>query len=104
MDNALQVYVILTMRYRGLKPLFFFEFQKHSGQSVQPFNGRRPLNGHSYLNKSTVFSINLQWTAGVKGFNTLSANPANGQTHSNNSSGTAGELFECVWPFCGAAT
>ena len=25
----------------------------------------------------------------------------NGQTHSNNSSATADELFECVWPFCG---
>ena len=26
----------------------------------------------------------------------------NGQTHSNNLSATVGELFECVWPFCGA--
>ena len=25
----------------------------------------------------------------------------NGQTHSNNSSGVADKLFECVWPFCG---
>ena len=24
----------------------------------------------------------------------------NGQTHSNNSSASADELFECVWPFC----
>ena len=24
-----------------------------------------------------------------------------GQTHSNNSSVTADELFDCVWPFCG---
>ena len=24
----------------------------------------------------------------------------NGQTHSNNSSAVADELFECVWPFC----
>ena len=24
----------------------------------------------------------------------------NGQTHSNNSSATADEWFECVWPFC----
>ena len=27
--------------------------------------------------------------------------PQNGQTHSNNFSATADELFECVWPFCG---
>ena len=27
--------------------------------------------------------------------------PQNGQTHSNNSSPTADELLECVWPFCG---
>ena len=27
--------------------------------------------------------------------------PQNGQTHSNNSSVLADELFECVWPFCG---
>ena len=25
----------------------------------------------------------------------------NGQTHSNNSSATADELFQCVWLFCG---
>ena len=31
--------------------------------------------------------------------NTLSANPTNGQIHSNNSLATAYELFECVWPF-----
>ena len=27
--------------------------------------------------------------------------PQNGQTHSNNLSATANELFECIWPFCG---
>ena len=27
--------------------------------------------------------------------------PQNGQTHSNNSSVTADNLFECVWPFYG---
>ena len=33
---------------------------------------------------------------------TLSAPTSqNGQTDSNNSSATADELFECVWPFCG---
>ena len=26
--------------------------------------------------------------------------PQNGQTHSNNSSAIAGELFKCVWLFC----
>ena len=26
--------------------------------------------------------------------------PQNGQTHSNKSSATADDLFECVWPFC----
>ena len=26
--------------------------------------------------------------------------PQNGQTHSNNSSATADDLFECIWPFC----
>ena len=26
--------------------------------------------------------------------------PQNGQLHSNKSSATADELFECVWPFC----
>ena len=34
-------------------------------------------------------------------FLTLSAPTLqNGQTHSNNSSAVADELFECVWPFC----
>ena len=28
--------------------------------------------------------------------------PKNGQTHSNNSSEIADELFGCVWLFCGA--
>ena len=28
----------------------------------------------------------------------------NGQTHLNNSSATADELFKCVWPFCGVGT
>ena len=27
--------------------------------------------------------------------------PQNSQTHSNNSSAFADELFECVWPLCG---
>ena len=27
--------------------------------------------------------------------------PQNGLTHSNNSSTTPDELFECVWSFCG---
>ena len=27
--------------------------------------------------------------------------PQNDQAHSNNSSTTANEIFECVWPFCG---
>ena len=27
--------------------------------------------------------------------------PQKGQTHSNDSSAAANELFECVWPFCG---
>ena len=30
-----------------------------------------------------------------------SSTPQNGQTHSNHSSATADELFECAWPFCG---
>ena len=30
--------------------------------------------------------------------------PRNGQTHSNNSLTTAGELFECVRPFCKVGT
>ena len=29
----------------------------------------------------------------------LTPTPQNGQTHSNNSSAIADELFECVWPF-----
>ena len=33
--------------------------------------------------------------------NSLAPSPQNGQTHSNNSSAKGGELFECVWPFCG---
>ena len=33
--------------------------------------------------------------------NPLSANPTKCQTHLNNSSATADELFECVWPYCG---
>ena len=34
-------------------------------------------------------------------FNPLAPTPLNGQTYWNNSSGTADELFECVWPFYG---
>ena len=34
-------------------------------------------------------------------FNPLSTNPQNGQTHSNNSSAFAVELFECVSGFRG---
>ena len=34
-------------------------------------------------------------------FNPLNANPTKCQTHSNNPSAFADELFECVWPFCG---
>ena len=30
--------------------------------------------------------------------------PQNGQAHLDNSSAVADELFECVWPFCGAGT
>ena len=30
--------------------------------------------------------------------------PQNGETHSNNSSAVADELFECVWPFCVVGT
>ena len=30
--------------------------------------------------------------------------PQNDQTHSNNFSPTADQLFECVWPFCGIGT
>ena len=37
-------------------------------------------------------------------FNPLSANQQNGQTHANNSSATADELFEYVWPFCRVGT
>ena len=33
-------------------------------------------------------------------FNHLSANPENGQTHSNSLLASADELFECVWTFC----
>ena len=33
--------------------------------------------------------------------NTKVSTPQNDQTHTNNSSATADELFECVWPFCG---
>ena len=29
--------------------------------------------------------------------------PENGQTHSNNLSTKANELFECFWPFCGVS-
>ena len=32
-------------------------------------------------------------------FNHLSANPKNGQAHSNNLSAAADKFFECVWPF-----
>ena len=37
-------------------------------------------------------------------FNPLAPTPLNGQTYSNNSSRTADELFECVWPFYGIGT
>ena len=33
--------------------------------------------------------------------NSLSSNPTNDQTPSNNLSALTDELFECVWPFCG---
>ena len=49
--------------------------------------------------------MTFQWTPGINGqnilLNPLTANPQNGQTHSNNSTATADELFECVKPFSG---
>ena len=52
-------------------------------KNIWPFNGHRALNGQNIL------------------LNPLTANPQNGQTHSNNSTATADELFECVKPFSG---
>ena len=37
----------------------------------------------------------------MKGLTLWEPTPQNSQTHSNNSSATPDELFECVWPFCG---
>ena len=37
----------------------------------------------------------------VLGLTLKAPTPQNGQTHSNNSSATADELFQCVWLFCG---
>ena len=37
----------------------------------------------------------------MKGLNLWEPTLQNSQTHSNNSSATPDELFECVWPFCG---
>ena len=55
------------------------------------------------LNVAFIKSNNLVWSMACFKRLTLKAPiPLNGQTHSNNSSATANELFECVWPFCKA--
>ena len=46
------------------------------------------------------YDINTHLTWNEYPLNPLGANPQNGQTHSNNLSAFADELFECVWPFC----
>ena len=59
--------------------------------------------------QSSYFHCNSSWlplTFDIIGIPnshlTISApTPQNGQTHSNNLSAIADELFECVWPFCG---
>ena len=43
-------------------------------------------------------------TVVAKDFHQKCITPQNGQRHSNNSSAKADDLFECVRPFCGAAT
>ena len=57
----------------------------------------------------TEFNFETIWdlkeTIGSLTTNPLSANPQNGQTHSNKElSAFADELFECVWPFCGVGS
>ena len=52
-----------------------------------------------YLKKNTNEGVILQ-NFSDHFFNPSSANPQNGQTHSNNLSVTADELIECVWQFC----
>ena len=62
--------------------------------------------------KASLFYFKVKWNIlGPKGspydwsrydeVNPLSANPQNGQTHSNDYLTKADELFKCVWPFCG---
>ena len=47
------------------------------------------------LNLSTLYNVRKN-TFTPTSVNPLKANPTNRQTHSNNSSATANELFECV--------
>ena len=49
---------------------------------------------------NTMNGLIIESCVNTWSFNPLSANPTKGQTHSNNLSTTADELFECVWPFC----
>ena len=68
---------------------------------------------HRLLNVLSIKVTKSKWEASERlqqGYlryqttlNLLSA-PQNGQTYSNNSLATAGELFECVWPFCGVGS
>ena len=88
-------------------------------------NYRRKNYNHFYLSifhipvwylknvmKASLFYFKVKWNIlGPKGspydwsrydeVNPLSANPQNGQTHSNDYLTKADELFKCVWPFCG---
>ena len=47
------------------------------------------------LSSVLLFNLSLTLSAPI---------PQNGQTHPNNSSAFADELFECVWPFCGVGS
>ena len=53
---------------------------------------------HHFIHK--IFYVK-NFISNFKNLNHLSANPTNGQTHSNNSPPLADELFECVCSFRG---
>ena len=52
------------------------------------------------------FEVNGKGTKTIYGWRSnvltlYTSTPQNDQTHSNNSSATVEELFECIWPFLG---
>ena len=75
---------------------------------VNPFQVKAPflvpLKTSENLRFSNVFRGIKKEKFAWNGLILSAPTPQNGQTHLNNSSPKANQLFQCVWPFCGVGT